>query len=161
VRAPSSFAISATTGAAQVPVPHHRPQVIKIISAHSKTDLISSLDSSAAFLPTSGSDHAHKPEVISFQILSFVGARELNNACASVLIEMNSTHAKPHSIILLTAFCHPPPTHTTFIFATGEIEFQIFTSSGPFEASIDQPESKLFNLSSLLVICFIIRKLNI
>jgi hypothetical protein len=61
VKAHSSLAISATTGAAPVPVPQPRPQVINTISAQNNADLISSLDSSADFLPISGSAHAHNP----------------------------------------------------------------------------------------------------
>jgi len=80
VNAHTSFAISATTGAAPVPVHHPRPQVIKIISAPSRATLISSFDSSAAFFPVSGSEPAPRPEVIIFQIFNFVGASELNNA---------------------------------------------------------------------------------
>jgi hypothetical protein len=121
------------------------------MSAHSKAAFISSLDSSAAFFPTSGSLPAHRPEVTIFQILSLFGARELNKACASVLIAMNSTPSSPHSIILFTAFCHAHHTHTTFILATGEIEAQIFTSVGPFSSVVFHP-SKSLNLSSLFVI---------
>jgi hypothetical protein len=80
VSAPNSLAILATTGAAQVPVPQPRPQVIKTISAPSKIPLISSLDSSAAFLPTSGSLPAQRPAVITFQIFNFFSANELNKA---------------------------------------------------------------------------------
>jgi hypothetical protein len=61
VKAQSSFATSATIGAAPVPVPPQSPQVINTISAHSKACLISSLDSSADFLPISGLAPAHKP----------------------------------------------------------------------------------------------------
>jgi hypothetical protein len=42
---------------------------------------------------------------------------------------MNSTHSNHASIILLTAFDQPPPTHTTFIFATGDILAAKSTSS--------------------------------
>jgi len=76
VKAQSSFATSATTGAAQVPVPHPRPQVMKIISDHSKAAFNSSLDSSAAFLPTSGSDPAQSPQVTIFQIFILFGASD-------------------------------------------------------------------------------------
>ena len=153
VKAHNSFATSATIGAAPVPVPHPRPQVIKIISAHSSAALISSLDSSAAFFPVSGSAQAPNQLVIIFQIFNLVGASELNNACVSVFIETNSTHSKPHSIILLTAFCPAQPTQTTLILATGEIPAPILTSSGPAnaDASLLHP-SKLFSLSSLFVI---------
>jgi len=77
VRAPSSFATSATTGEAPVPVPPQRPQVIKTISAPSRRLLISSRDSSAAFFPTSGRLQAPSQPVISFPRLSLFSAREL------------------------------------------------------------------------------------
>jgi hypothetical protein len=80
VKAPNSLAILATTGAAHVPVPHPRPQVIKTISAPSRILLISSLDSSAAFLPISGSLQAQRPAVITFQMFNFLSAKELNKA---------------------------------------------------------------------------------
>ena len=77
VKVHNSFAISATTGAAQVQVHPQSPQVINIISAHSKASFISSLDSSAAFLPTSGEAQAQSQFVVTFQIFNFVVAREL------------------------------------------------------------------------------------
>jgi hypothetical protein len=77
VSAPISFAISATTGAAPVPVPPHKPHVINTMSAPSSTPLISSLDSSAAFFPISGFEPAPSPPVVAFPILSFMLAREL------------------------------------------------------------------------------------
>jgi hypothetical protein len=144
------FATSATTGAAQVQVHQPKPQVIKTISAQDKTSFISSLDSSAAFLPVSGSEPAQSPCVITFQILIFVGESELNNACASVLIEINSTQSSQASIILLTAFCQPQPTQTTLILATGEIESLILTSSG--QVFVTFHDNKSLNLSSLFVI---------
>ena len=52
VKAPISFAIFATTGAAPVPVPPPMPAVTKTMSASSSATVISSLDSSAAFSPT-------------------------------------------------------------------------------------------------------------
>jgi hypothetical protein len=87
-----------------------------------------------------------------FQILIFVGAKELKSACASVFIATNSTHSKPVSIILLTAFCHAHHTQTTTIFAIGDIESFILTSVGHTEESLLFHESKSFNLSSLFVI---------
>jgi hypothetical protein len=63
VRAPNSFATSAITGAAQVQVPQPRPQVINTMCAQSSIALISSLDSSAAFLPIAGSAQAHNHQV--------------------------------------------------------------------------------------------------
>jgi len=124
--------------------------------------LISSLDSSAAFLPISGSLHAHKPPVITFQIFSFFSANELYNACESVFIAINSTHSNPHSIILLTEFNQPQPTQITFILAIGEIEFEISISSGQvlvFVIADILPESKFFNLSSLVILLFLLLNL--
>jgi ABC-type methionine transport system ATPase subunit len=77
---------------------------MKIISAPSKVAFISSLDSSAAFLPTSGLAQAHNQFVMIFQIFNLVGAKELYKACVSVFIETNSTPSNQPSIILLTAF---------------------------------------------------------
>jgi len=76
VNAQSSFAISAITGAAQVPVQPHNQQVINIIFAHSSNLLISSLDSSAACFQISGLDQAQSHFVISFQIFSLCSARD-------------------------------------------------------------------------------------
>jgi hypothetical protein len=153
VKAPSSFAISATTGAAHVHVPHPSPQVINTISAQASAAFISSLDSSAAFFPISGLLPAPSPQVITFQILIFLSGRDLNKACASVLSEINSTHSSHHSIILFTAFDQPPPTQTTIIFAAGEIESDIFTSSGQ-DDFFGFFVSKFFNLSSLFIIVY-------
>jgi hypothetical protein len=91
------------------------------ISAPSKADLNSSLDSSAAFCPISGSLPAQSPLVVALPIVIFLGALEVYNACESVLTAIKSTHSKPVSIILLTALFQPPHTHTTLIFAIGEI----------------------------------------
>jgi hypothetical protein len=63
---------------------------------------------------------------------------------------MNSTQSKPDSIILFTAFCPAHPTQTTFILATGEIDFHKFISCGPVVA-LTEPHNKFFNLSSLLL----------
>ncbi len=71
VSAPSLLAISATTGAAPLPVPPPIPAVIKTILASSKTLEIKFLSSSAAFLPISGSPPAPKPRVVNFPIWTF------------------------------------------------------------------------------------------
>jgi hypothetical protein len=84
-----SFAISATTGAAQVQVHHHKPQVMKTMSAQSSADLISSLDSSAAVFHASGFHQAQSPLVAAFQIAIFFSAIEAVSACASVFIAIN------------------------------------------------------------------------
>jgi len=83
--------------------------------------LISSLLSSAAFLPTSGLDQAPSHLVVALPMLILTGAFEENKACASVLTATNSTHSSHASIILLIAFDQPHPTQITLIFATGEI----------------------------------------
>lgn len=128
VKAPHSFATSATTGAAPVPVPHPSQQVINTISAPVKRALISSLDSSAAFFPTSGLLPAPSHQVIIFPRFIFLSGRQRNNACASVFIATNSTHWRPFSIIRFTALHQPPPTHTTIIFAAGAMESDILIS---------------------------------
>ena len=63
VKAPSSLAICAITGAAPVPVPPPIPAVMKIISEPSRACDTVSADSSAARLPTSGCAPAPKPRV--------------------------------------------------------------------------------------------------
>lgn len=65
---------------------------------------------------------------------------------------MKSTPSSPHSIILFTAFCHPHPTHTTVIFAIGDIEFEILTSCGQVVLLVAGTfhESILLSLSSFL-----------
>mmetsp|Transcript_26315 Transcript_26315/g.40769 ORF Transcript_26315/g.40769 Transcript_26315/m.40769 type:complete len:200 (-) Transcript_26315:384-983(-) len=69
VNAPDSFAISATTGAAPLPVPPPIPDVTNTKSAPAHTAAISSRDSSAASLPTSGFPPAPKPLVTVVPIL--------------------------------------------------------------------------------------------
>jgi hypothetical protein len=76
VRAQSSFAISATIGAAHVPVPPHNPQVTNTISAPSSAALISSYDSSAAFFHISGLLHAQSHPVVDLQILILFSAKD-------------------------------------------------------------------------------------
>jgi len=80
VKAQSSFAISATTGAAPVHVPPPSQQVMKTISAPERAAFISSLDSSAAFFPISGLLQAPSPPVITFQIFIFFSGSDLKRA---------------------------------------------------------------------------------
>ena len=63
VRAPTSLATSAMTGAAPVPVPPPMPAVIKTISESTKNSLIFSRDSSAACSPMSGLPPDPRPRV--------------------------------------------------------------------------------------------------
>ena len=117
VSAPSSWAISATIGAAPVPVPPPIPQVTKTISAPCKASSISFLLSWAASLPISGLAPAPKPSVKVLPICNLVSALLTFNTCKSVLATINSTPITPDSIILLTALHPPPPTPITLIFA--------------------------------------------
>ena len=63
VKQPISLAFFAMMGAAPVPVPPPIPAVIKTMSAFFNTSSISSMDSSAAFLPTSFLAPAPRPRV--------------------------------------------------------------------------------------------------
>ena len=127
VRHPISFATSATIGAAPEPVPPPIPAVTKTRSPAETASPIKSLLSSAAFLPISGFPPAPNPLVNFAPILQVLGARDLDKACASVLIDQNSTPSTPPTI-LLTAFPPPPPTPMTLI-TQGE-----FPPSGWIEA---------------------------
>ncbi len=117
VSAPSLRAMLAITGAPPVPVPPPSPAVTKTMSAPLRTSSISSLWSSAALRPTSGLAPAPSPRVSSRPTSSFTSASLINNACASVLIAMNSTPLSPTSIIRLTALTPPPPIPTTLMTA--------------------------------------------
>jgi hypothetical protein len=64
VRAPSSLARAATTGAAPVPVPPPRPAATKTMSAPSRISMMRSVSSSAAWRPISGSEPAPSPWVM-------------------------------------------------------------------------------------------------
>ena len=63
LNAPSSLASEATTGAAPLPVPPPRPEVMKIMSEPSSASMIFSVSSSAALRPTSGLAPAPSPLV--------------------------------------------------------------------------------------------------
>mmetsp|Transcript_23171 Transcript_23171/g.32645 ORF Transcript_23171/g.32645 Transcript_23171/m.32645 type:complete len:370 (+) Transcript_23171:483-1592(+) len=117
VRAPDSFAISETTGAAPDPVPPPMPLVTKHRSVPATMAAISSLDSSAASLPTSGSPPAPSPLVTEDPMLRTCApfAFDRPRACASVLMAQNSTPWIRVSSIRSTAFVPPPPTPQTLI----------------------------------------------
>ncbi len=86
VSIPASLAISATTGAAPVPVPPPIPAVIKTISVlSSKSSRILSVDASAHCLPTSGTFPAPSPFVIASPMSSLLGTGDFSRCCASVL----------------------------------------------------------------------------
>ena len=117
VKAPTSLAHSATTCAAPVPVPPPIPAVTKTMSAPRRDSSNWSLDSSAAFSPTSGLAPAPRPLVSFSPIWIRLGAFESNKAWASQFTEINSTPWTPAEIIRLTALLPPPPTPITFILA--------------------------------------------
>ena len=96
VRMPSSLAISATTGAAPVPVPPPMPAVMKHMCAPSSAAAISSRDSWAAARPASGLEPAPRPVVPSWTL---TGAMLRKSAWASVLAQMKSTPCTPSRIM--------------------------------------------------------------
>mmetsp|Transcript_14739 Transcript_14739/g.23218 ORF Transcript_14739/g.23218 Transcript_14739/m.23218 type:complete len:350 (+) Transcript_14739:269-1318(+) len=114
VKHPISLATSATTGAAPDPVPPPIPAVTKTKSPAETASPIRSRLSSAAFLPISGFPPAPRPLVNLAPILHVLGAKERDKACASVLMDQNSTPSTPPTI-RLTAFPPPPPTPITLI----------------------------------------------
>ena len=117
VRIPSSFDISATAGAAPVPVPPPIPHVTNTISAPFIISVISSRFSSAAAFPTSGFAPAPRPLVSFSPIWRHVAELQFIRCCLSVFIHINSTPFIPSCIILFTALFPPPPTPTTIILA--------------------------------------------
>mmetsp|Transcript_25354 Transcript_25354/g.45738 ORF Transcript_25354/g.45738 Transcript_25354/m.45738 type:complete len:290 (+) Transcript_25354:610-1479(+) len=117
VNAPLSLLISATTGAAPLPVPPPIPLVMKHRSAPATMALISSRDSSAARRPMSGSPPAPRPRVTEEPMLRMAAplAFERPRAWASVLMAQNSTPPMRVSSIRSTALLPPPPTPNTLI----------------------------------------------
>ena len=113
----SSRAISATMGAAPVPVPPPSPAVMHTMSAPERASRISLRLSSAARQPMAGSAPAPRPLVRSSPMWMVLSASERSRACRSVLMAMNSTPLMPSSTIRLTALFPPPPTPTTFMLA--------------------------------------------
>ena len=118
VSTPASRAISATVGAAPVPVPPPMPAVIKTMSESSRDFAILLRLSSALRFPTSGSEPAPCPWVSFSPICIFWSALDTASACLSVLTEINSTPCVPDLTILLTTLLPAPPTPTTFIVTT-------------------------------------------
>ena len=118
VRMPRSCATSATTGAAPVPVPPPIPAVIKTIWEPLRALAISSLLSSAARWPISGSAPAPRPLVSLEPSCTLTEAWFLASACWSVFIAMNSTPCRPSLTMRFTALPPPPPTPITLIVVT-------------------------------------------
>ncbi len=118
VRAPTSFAISATTGAAPVPVPPPIPAAINTMSQPFKRSYRSSRDSCAASRPMEGSPPTPRPRARRSPILTFSGTSRCIRCCASVFIATYSTPGILCLYILVTALDPPPPTPMTLIRAT-------------------------------------------
>ena len=142
VSMPSSLDISATIGAAPVPVPPPMPHVTNTISDPLTISVISSLFSSAAALPTSGSAPAPRPFVSFSPTWRQTGALQFRRCCLSVLMQTNSTPCIPSSIIRLTALFPPPPTPITKIFAAKSASF-VFISNNVAPPSIMQSHISL------------------
>ncbi len=117
VRIFMSLAILAMTGAAPVPVPPPIPAVMNKRSVPSIARESSSLLSSAACRPISGSAPAPSPLVSCAPICIFVSQGESSSTWLSVLTQTYSALVIPDSIILLTALLPAPPTPMTFILA--------------------------------------------
>ena len=144
VRIPISLAIFAITGAAPVPVPPPIPAVMKtILVLFPSIALISSMLSSAAFLPTSGSAPAPKPSVSLTPSWILLATGFSANACASVLQTTKSTPFIPFSYMCFRALFPPPPTPITFMI-----------EDVPFGKRISKPDS-LFKISIVFSISFL------
>ena len=117
VKIPRSFATSATTGAAPVPVPPPIPAVMNTISAPLSSSAMRSRSSIAAARPVSGFAPAPRPLVILLPICSVLSAPKPSKACASVLMAMKSTPLTSLLTICCTALPPPPPTPMTLITA--------------------------------------------
>ncbi len=124
------------------------PAVTNTMSAPSKTCTILSLSSFADFSPISGFPPAPKPLVTFFPNTIFIGAREIFNACSSVLIAIKSIPVIPFSIILFTALQPQPPTPTTLIIAGDVFEFSIsIILISPLGCFIHSPTMEAYILS--------------
>lgn len=97
--------------------------------------LISSMLSSAAFLPTSGSAPAPKPSVSLTPSWILLATGFSAKACASVLQTTKSTPFIPFSYMCFRALFPPPPTPITFMI-----------EDVPFGKRISKPDS-LFKIS--------------
>lgn len=113
--------MSPMTGAAPVPVPHPIPAVMNTMSVSWSIALMSSIFSSAALRPTSGSAPAPSPLVRLSQILILCGAGLSARSCASVLTATKSTPCSHSVIILASVLPHAPPHQITLILAHGMI----------------------------------------
>jgi hypothetical protein len=138
VRAPTSRATSAMTGAAPVPVPPPRPAVTNTMSAPISSSRIRSRASRAASRPFSGFAPQPRPRVTSEPSWMRTGARLCWSAWASVFAATNSTPDSPEAIIVLRALPPPPPTPRTLITACS---FELLSKSSRSSAPSSGPIS--------------------
>ena len=115
VRAPTSRATSATTGAAPVPVPPPRPAVTNTMSEPISMSRSRSRSSMAAARPRSGLAPQPSPRVTSVPSWTLVGASLCLSAWASVFATTNSTPDRPWLIMVSRALPPAPPTPITLI----------------------------------------------
>ena len=115
VRAPTSRARRATTGAAPEPVPPPAPTATKTMSEPLSRRLILSCSSKAERWPTSGSAPAPRPRVCSSPMCTVTSATQTCSDWRSVLTAMNSTPGIRASTMRLIALTPAPPTPTTRI----------------------------------------------
>jgi len=125
VRIRALFAISATTGAAPVPVPPPMPAVMNNMSRPSRLFAISTRLSSAASRPTSGSAPAPNPLVLFGPSCIFASTPDLSRSCTSVFaamtrtpLKMSFSDASRACIMRLTALPPAPPMPMTPIFTS-------------------------------------------
>ena len=115
---PISLAMSATMGAAPVPVPPPMPAVIKTMSVFSSTLEIWARLSSAALRPISGSAPAPRPPVSFSPSWTLKVAADSFKKGLSVLAAMKSTPCIPDLTMRLTTLLPPPPTPMTLMVTT-------------------------------------------
>ena len=113
VSAPARRAISATTGAAPVPVPPPIPQVTKTMSEPSSSSATCDWLSLTALRPTSGRPPEPIPPVVSGPMANVCAFFSRLSAWTSVLSASILTPRTPASIMRPTALPPAPPVPTT------------------------------------------------
>ena len=126
VRAPTSRATSAMTGAAPVPVPPPMPAATNTISAPFSSSSSSARLSSAARSPRVGSPPTPRPFVSFSPMRSRSSASEMASACASVFTATKVTPGMLACTMRLTALPPPPPTPTTLMSGSSSLSTASF-----------------------------------
>ena len=161
VRMPFSLAISATTGAAPVPVPPPMPAVTNTMSAPSSRAVICSLLSLADSRPTSGFAPAPLPPVSFSPMASFWVASEAFRHCRSVFTAMNSTPCIPERTMRFTTLLPPPPTPTTFS-TSSWFAAESITNAIPMSSYVKQVVAVSFRTNNyiLFIVTFFLDAVN-